>query len=130
MTGMKANSATTAMIAAIVLSATAGDVSIAAALKRIGDLGEIRKTRGWGRAIAEVMGNGLFWAGVACMAISFFSLLFALSRADVSLIAPAAGSLTFVANAIAAKWILRENVDGRRWLAALLVCCGVALLRA
>ena len=63
------------------------------------------------------------------MALSFFSLLFSLSHADVSLIAPAAGSLTFVSNAVAARWLLHENVDRRRWLAALLVCCGVALLK-
>jgi drug/metabolite transporter (DMT)-like permease len=63
------------------------------------------------------------------MALSFFSLLFALSRADVSLIAPAAGSLTFVSNALAAKWVLHENVNRRRWVAAALVCCGVALLK-
>jgi drug/metabolite transporter (DMT)-like permease len=47
----------------------------------------------------------------------------------VSLIAPAAGSLTFVSNAVAARWLLHENVDRRRWLAAIFVCCGVALLK-
>jgi len=47
----------------------------------------------------------------------------------VSLIAPAAGSLTFVSNAVAARWVLHENVNRRRWLAAVLVCCGVALLK-
>ena len=50
-------------------------------------------------------------------------------KADVSLIAPAAGSLTFVSNAVAARWVLHENVDRRWWLAAVLVCCGVALLK-
>jgi len=45
------------------------------------------------------------------------------------LIAPAAGSLTFLSNAVAAGLMLHENVDRRRWLAAVLVCCGVALLK-
>ena len=119
-----------AMIASIVLSATAGDVLIAAAMRRIGDLDEIKARRGLGGAIAAVLGNGRFFAGLLCMALSFFSLLFSLSHEDVSLIAPAAGSLTFVSNAIAAKWFLGENVDRRRWLAAVFVCCGVALLKA
>jgi multidrug transporter EmrE-like cation transporter len=122
--------AVSAMIAAIVLSATAGDVLIAAAMRRTGDLDVIRAERGIGGAIYAVLSSGRFLAGVACMAVSFFSLLFSLSHADVSLIAPAAGSLTFVSNAVAAKWILHENVDRRRWLAAVFVCCGVALLRA
>ena len=47
----------------------------------------------------------------------------------VKLVAPAAGSLTFVTNALAARWLLKENVDRRRWVAAVLVCCGVALLK-
>jgi multidrug transporter EmrE-like cation transporter len=129
---MKASSnlAVAAMIATIVLSATAGDVWMASAMERIGDLGEIRRRRGLGGAVRAVVSSGRFFAGVACMAISFFALLFSLSHADVSLIAPAAGSLTFVANAVAAKWLLGENVDRRRWLAAVLVCCGVALLKA
>ncbi|HEX3941016.1 MAG TPA: hypothetical protein VHX11_06005 [Acidobacteriaceae bacterium] len=126
---LASNTAVAGMIATIVLSATAGDVAIAAAMEKTGDLSEIWKARGWSGAVGAVLGNGLFFAGVACMAVSFFALLFSLSHADVSLIAPAAGSLTFVANAVAAKWILREKVDGRRWIAAILVCCGVALLK-
>jgi drug/metabolite transporter (DMT)-like permease len=127
---MSSGLAVSAMVAAIVVSATAGDVLIAAAMRRIGDLDEIRAARGLSGAIFAVLGSGRFLAGVGCMAISFFSLLFSLSHADVSLIAPAAGSLTFVTNAVAAKWILHENVDRRRWLAAVFVCCGVALLKA
>ena len=73
--------------------------------------------------------NLRFLSGFAAMAISFFSLLFTLSHADVSLVAPAAGSLTFVTNAIAARIFLKERVDRRRWVAAIFVCCGVALLK-
>jgi len=46
----------------------------------------------------------------------------------VSLVAPAAASLTFIANAIAARIFLHERVDRRRWIAALLVAGGVVLL--
>jgi uncharacterized membrane protein len=62
------------------------------------------------------------------MAAAFFSLLFALSWGDVSLVAPASASLTFVGNAVAARMFLHERVDRRRWIAAGLVACGVALL--
>src|SRR5271156_1564963 len=118
-----------AMIGAIVLTATAGDVLIASAMRAVGDLDEIKAARGLQGAARAVLAEGRFVAGAACMALSFFSLLFSLSHADVSLIAPAAGSLTFVTNAVAAKWMLHENVDRRRWLAAIFVCCGVALLK-
>jgi multidrug transporter EmrE-like cation transporter len=120
--------ATWSMILAVVLTATAGDVLTAGAMRRIGDLDEIRARSGFVGAVKAVTGDSMFLTGVLFMAISFFSLLFALSRLDVSLVAPASASLTFVSNALAAKFFLRENVDRRRWLVAILVCCGVALL--
>jgi drug/metabolite transporter (DMT)-like permease len=64
------------------------------------------------------------------MTVAFYSLMFALSWADVSLVGPAAAALTFVANAVAAKIFLHEKVDKRRWAAALLVAGGVVLLAA
>ena len=117
------------MVGAIVLTATAGDVLLASAMRAVGDLDEIKAERGLRGAIWAVVSESRLLAGGAFMALSFFSLLFSLSHADVSLIAPAAGSLTFVSNAVAARWLLHENVDRRRWLAAIFVCCGVALLK-
>jgi drug/metabolite transporter (DMT)-like permease len=117
------------MIGAIVVTATAGDVLIASAMRAVGDLDEIKAKDGLRGAAWSVVSEARFLLGGVCMALSFFSLLFSLSHADVSLIAPAAGSLTFVTNAAAAKWVLHEDVNRRRWLAAVLVCCGVGLLR-
>jgi multidrug transporter EmrE-like cation transporter len=119
---------TTAMIASIVLTATAGDVLIASAMRKLGDLDIIRAQTGLPGAIRAVIGSPRFLAGVFCMALSFFALLFALNHADLSLIAPSSASLTFVSNAFAAKLFLKENVDHRRILAAIFVCVGVALL--
>jgi drug/metabolite transporter (DMT)-like permease len=94
----------------------------------VGDLDEIRARSGLVGAAKAVVTSPDFLAGVFFMALGFFSLLTALSWADVSLVAPAAASLTFVTNAIAARFFLKENVDRRRWIAALLVFGGVALL--
>ncbi|HTZ59811.1 MAG TPA: hypothetical protein VMB49_17000 [Acidobacteriaceae bacterium] len=129
MTNLSSGPAIAGMIGAIVLTATAGDVLLASAMRRVGDLDHIKEHSGLRGAIGAVLCEGRFVAGIAFMALSFFSLLFSLSHADVSLIAPAAGSLTFVSNAVAARLVLHENVDRRRWLAAIFVCCGVALLQ-
>jgi drug/metabolite transporter (DMT)-like permease len=118
----------TAMIAAIVLSSTAGEVLTAAAMKSIGDLDEIRAHSGLKGAIRAVVTSPLFFAGVGFLALAFFALLFALNHLDLSLVAPAAASLTLVTNAIAAKIFLHEDVDKRRWTAAVLVCVGVYFL--
>jgi len=116
------------MIGAIVILATTGDVLIASAMRQVGDFDVIRAHSGMRGAIGAVLGNTRFAVGVVCMALSFFSLLFALSWAEVSLVAPASAALTFVTNAFAAKWVLKENVDRRRWMAAACVCAGVFFL--
>jgi len=117
-----------AMIAAIVLTSTIGEVLTAAAMKSIGDLDEIRARSGLQGAIRAVLTSPLFFAGVLFLALGFFSLLFALNHLNLSLVAPAAASLNVVTNAVAGKFFLKENVDGRRWAAAGLVCIGVYLL--
>jgi drug/metabolite transporter (DMT)-like permease len=119
---------TTAMIAAVVLSSTAGEVLTAAAMKSIGDLDDIRSRSGMKGAIRAVLTCPLFFLGVSFLALAFFALLFALNHLNLSLVAPASASLTLVTNAIAGKIFLKENVDRRRWTAALLVCVGVYLL--
>jgi drug/metabolite transporter (DMT)-like permease len=115
-------------IALVVITSTAGDILLAYAMQKVGDLDEIRARSGLMGAIRAVLSNAWFLLGVACMAVSFFSLLVALSWGDVSLVAPAAASLTFVTNALAARFFLHENVDRRRWIAAFFVGAGVALL--
>jgi drug/metabolite transporter (DMT)-like permease len=115
-------------IMTVAATAVAGDVLTAGAMRRIGDLDMIRAKSGIGGAIKAVVSSPMFLLGVLSMALSFFSLLFTLSNVEVSLAAPASASLTFLGNAFAAKLFLKENVDRRRWLAALFVCAGVFLL--
>ena len=115
-------------ILAIVLSSSAGDVLLSRGMKQIGDLGRLRRRRGLSFVMQQILRNRSFLFGVACMALSFYSLLFGLSWNEVSLIGPAAASLTFVANAFAAKIFLHERVDRRRWAAALFVAGGVVLM--
>ncbi len=115
-------------IALIVLASTGGDVMLARAMKQVGDVGKLWDERGLVAIIGRVLRNPFFLLGIVAMTIAFYSMLFGLSWGDVSLIAPASASLTFVANAIAAKFFLHEKVDHRRWLAALCVAGGVVLL--
>lgn len=117
-----------AMIATVVLCSTAGEVLTASAMKSIGDLDDIRAHAGMKGAILAVVTCPRFYAGVGFLALAFFALLLALNHLNLSLVAPAAASLTLVTNAVAARFFLNENVDRRRWTAALLVCVGVYFL--
>jgi drug/metabolite transporter (DMT)-like permease len=118
------------MIAAIILASSIGEILTAAAMKSIGDLDEIRAHSGLGGAIRAVLTCPLFFAGVTFLALAFFALLFALApnHLPLGLVAPASASLTLVTNAVGAKIFLKENVDRRRWVAAVLVCIGVYFL--
>jgi len=112
----------------VVSFSVVGDVSMSRAMKQVGDLHALRQRFGIGTVVCRIFSSPTFFVAVVAMALSFFSLLFSLSWGDVSLVGPAAASLTFIGNAFAAKLFLREKVDHRRWMAALLVAGGVALL--
>lgn len=115
-------------ILAIVLASVVGDILLAHAMKQVGDIHALWRRRGLWTVIGRILTNANFFLGLMAMTVAFFSLLFALSWGDVSLVAPAAASLTFIGNAFAAKIFLHEKVDRRRWIAAILVAAGVALL--
>jgi len=115
-------------IAAVVVASTVGDVLQSRAMKEIGDLSLVRHSHGTWAVIRTVITNARFMIGLAFMALGFFSLLITLSWGDVSIVGPASASLTFLANALVAHIYLKENVDRRRWMAALCVAGGVALL--
>ena len=120
--------AATAMIAAVVLSSTAGEVLTAAAMKSIGDLDEIRARSGLKGAIRAVLTCPLFFAGVSFSGAGVFC---AAVRAQSPQPEPGGAGLS-VADAgdqcDCRKIFLKENVDRRRWAAAVLVCVGVYLL--
>jgi drug/metabolite transporter (DMT)-like permease len=118
-------------IAGVAALAIAGEVLIASAMRDLGDLDHHRTgpgLKGYLGPVKAVLSSGKFLIGAFCMAFNFFAMLWALSIVDLSLAAPAIASLTYVGNAIAAKLVLGENVDRRRWLAVLFVCVGVVLI--
>jgi multidrug transporter EmrE-like cation transporter len=117
-------------ILVVVLASSTGDVLLSHAMKQVGDVGALWRRTHLLHVAGRILKNPRFMLGIVCMTVAFYSLMFALSWADVSLVGPAAAALTFVANAVAAKIFLHERVDRRRWIAALLVAGGVILLAA
>jgi drug/metabolite transporter (DMT)-like permease len=105
-----------------------GESFIAAAMRRIGDLDHIRADSGLPGAIRAVLTSPVFLFGALCMALNFFAMLYTVSVVDLSFAAPAAAAFTYIGNALAAKFFLREDVDRRRWMAAAFVAVGVVLL--
>jgi multidrug transporter EmrE-like cation transporter len=119
---------TTACIVVVSALAIAGESLIAAGMKGVGDLDDIRAHSGLPGAIKAVCTNVCFLLGATCMGLNFFALLYTLSKVDLSLAAPGTASLTYIGNAIVGKFLLHERVDSRRWLAAICVAVGVVLI--
>lgn len=107
------------LVALIVASTALGDV-----------LQSIEMKRHAGSSIGATIGilhRPLLLLSIVCMTVSFFAFLALLSVADLSFAVPATAA-SFVVETVLAKYILKENVDRRRWVGALLVAFGVALL--
>jgi len=113
-------------IAIVVITGTAGDISVSHAMKRIGEVTSFRPAVML-PMLARAFRHFSMWLGIGLMAVAFFSLLALLSWADASLVVPAT-ALSYVAGAFGAKFILGEKIAPVRWAGVVLVCAGVALL--
>jgi drug/metabolite transporter (DMT)-like permease len=115
-----------ALVAAVVASATAGEVLQAYAMRRHGEVRDFRPGA-IGRLLAALARNVYILASIGCMAISFFAFLSLVSVADLSFAVPATAA-SYVLQTILAKYLLRESISATRWAGVWLVACGLALL--
>jgi uncharacterized membrane protein len=113
------------LLALIVFGTVAGDTLQSFEMKRHGEI-RFRET-GVGRLLATLAVKKYLILAIACMAVSFFAFMTLVSQADLSFAVPASAA-SFVFETVLAKLILRERVDAKRWLGAVLVAGGVALL--
>jgi len=113
------------LLLALVLEAV-GVVFLSRGLKQIGEpekltAGEVA------RVIRRGAVNPSILLGVLLETIFFGALLYLLSQRDVSLIWPLT-ALGFVLTAIAAKFILHEEIHWTRWMGVALIVVGAALV--
>lgn len=113
------------LIVALIVEAV-GVVFLSKGLKQIGEVQSIT-AREIGRIVAKGAANPSILLGVALEAVFFGALLYLLSQRDVSLIWPLT-SLGFVITAIAAKFILGEEVSAARWAGVALIVLGATLV--
>lgn len=110
----------------IVAATAAGEVLQAAGMRRYGEVRDFRPSA-IGLTAASLARNRFVIAAVAAMAVAFFANLGLLSVADLSFAVPAT-AITCVLETVLAKYVLKERVNGLRWIGASLVICGVALV--
>jgi uncharacterized membrane protein len=110
----------------VVAAGTGGELCVTRAMKHVGEVTDFRPV-----ALVRVILGALkvpwMWAGVAMMALAFFSLLAMLSIENVSFVVPVT-ALSYAAGALGGVVFLGERVSGRRWVGVFLVCIGVTLV--
>jgi len=114
------------LLALVIITTVMGELMVTRAMKRIGEIDDFRP-RPFLRSLGRAFRTGWLPGGIAMMAVSFFSFLAVLSAADVSFVVPAT-AVTYVLNTLGARLFLREKVSARRWMGAILVTVGVALI--
>ncbi len=113
------------LLIALVLEAV-GVVFLSRGLKQIGEV-ERLTAQEVARVIRRGAVNPSILLGVALETIFFGALLYLLSQRDVSLIWPLT-ALGFVLTAVAAKFILHEDIHWTRWMGVALIVIGAALV--
>lgn len=110
----------------VVCAGTAGELCVSRAMKTVGEVKNF-----YPAALLSVMLRCIrlkwMWLGLALMATAFFSLLWVLSLANVSLVVPVT-ALSYAAGTVGGKIFLRERVTPERWAGILLVSVGVILV--
>jgi drug/metabolite transporter (DMT)-like permease len=103
-----------------------GVVLLSAGLKEIGEPNGITLSE-IARLVRQGSTNSRLLLGILFETIFFVFLLVLLKRHDVSLIWPLT-SLGFVLTALAAKFLLHEQVSAARWAGVILIMAGAALV--
>lgn len=114
------------VIALMTAATTTGEVLQAMGMKRHGEIRDFRPGA-LGRALALAVRNRFVIGGFAAMAVSFFAFMKLLTLSDLSFAVPVS-AVTYVAETILAKYVLKEHVNRLRWAGALLVIGGVVLV--
>ena len=117
---------TAVALAILVLTGSGGDISVAYAMKRLGEIRSFSPAvilRFLGQAFREAW----MWIGILQLALAFGALLALLSWNAVSFVIPAA-ALSYVTGAFGGKYFLGEQLTPLRWAGVCLVSAGVALV--
>lgn len=114
------------LVAVIVTSTTVSDVLQSREMKRHGEISEFRPGR-WGRIMAGALQRRYLILSIIFMALSFFAFLRLLSIADLSFAVPATAA-SYITETLLARFLLKEELNWKRWAGTGLVAFGVVML--
>lgn len=110
----------------VVCAGTGGELCVSRAMKTVGEVTSFHPAALLS-TVLRCLRVKWMWLGLALMTTAFFSLLWVLSLANVSLVVPVT-ALSYTAGTVGGKVFLREHVTPRRWAGVALVTIGVTLV--
>jgi drug/metabolite transporter (DMT)-like permease len=114
------------LVALIVVCTVFSDVLQSHEMKRHGEVDAFRAS-GLKQTLTALFSRPLLLVSVLCLAVSFFAFLKLLAIAPLSFSVPITGS-TYIADALLAKYVLKERVNKRRWAGIVLITAGILLI--
>lgn len=115
-----------ALLVVSVAFATAGQLTLKAAMETIGRIGTAQVSEA-GQTLARAVREPLLWVGLALFGISALFWLVVLSRVDLSLAYPFVG-ISYVVVVALGRFFFHEHVPPLRWIGVSVIAVGIALI--
>lgn len=106
--------------------AVAGQVTLKAAMDRIGRIGSAQVSEA-GDTLLRAAKEPLLWVGLFLFGVSALFWLVVLSRVPLSVAYPIVG-ISYILIVLFARIFLHEHVPGLRWVGVIIVALGIAVI--
>jgi ceramide glucosyltransferase len=113
------------LLCSLIVGSSLGEILSAKGMQQVGDVSF--RPHKLVSALLRMIRNPFLFAGVICMAVSFFSFISLLSYADLSFVVPLT-AVSYITNTVGARFFLHERISKERWMGTLLVAFGVSLV--
>ena len=117
---------TYALLAAMVVFSSLGNVLLSKGMKQVGEVSEFSPLALL-PVFLKTFTNGSIWLGISSLLFFFVSYLLLLSWADLSYVLPVT-AIGYVANALMGRLFLHEQITTARWAGTLLIMAGTVLV--
>ena len=114
------------LVAMCVTSTVVGDVFRSLGMRHHGAINDFRPGA-IGSAMGAIARNWMVIVSTCAMAVSFFSFMKLVSIVPMSFAVPVS-AITFIPETLLAKFLLKEQVDGQRWIGIGLILAGVVFI--
>lgn len=115
-----------ALLLVSVAFATAGQLTLKAAMEAIGRIGTAQVSEA-GQTLARAVKEPLLWIGLILFGVSALFWLVVLSRVPLSLAYPFVG-ISYVVVVALARFFFNEHVPPLRWIGVSVIAVGIALI--